>query len=259
MELDRFKDIRMQGSGKFFHRIVMFITYPLRHFFKFMIFTFVGGVILAAIPMSQGVSSRHIVDWYLLRYNKTANTIMNKIKIIEVVKPTSIVPSNPEDKFKEVSAPKIIRKKDTKDTENVKRRVFRRPPIKLDISEQKAEVSQTPQPPLFDKISYTKNENSNLAYEETPKEIQGTAFVFSANEMAIGNYYIILYGIYINPEKHDEAKAFAYMKELADGKKLTCKIIAYTPDNIATGFCFLDGHSLNKNLIDAGFAENTSL
>ena len=70
---------------------------------------------------------------------------------------------------------------------------------------------------------------------------------------------MILYGIYTDPAKYNQDDANQYLKELADGKILECKILAYTYRNIATGVCFLDGRSVNRNLVDAGFADNVAL
>ena len=56
-----------------------------------------------------------------------------------------------------------------------------------------------------------------------------------------------------------ENKANVYLKELADKKTLECEIVAYTYQNHATAICFLDGMSINQNLVDAGFATDVAL
>lgn len=106
---------------------------------------------------------------------------------------------------------------------------------------------------------YRRDDTLPLVYEDTPQTVKGETFVFSANEISVGNTYIILYGIYTDPEKYNQDDANQYLKELADGKMLECKIVAYTQHNIATGVCFLDGRSINQNLVDAGFADNVAL
>lgn len=106
---------------------------------------------------------------------------------------------------------------------------------------------------------YRRDDTLPLVYEDTPQTVKGETFVFSANEISVGNTYIILYGIYTDPEKYNQEDANQYLKELADGKMLECKIVAYTQHNIATGVCFLDGRSINQNLVDAGFADNVAL
>lgn len=106
---------------------------------------------------------------------------------------------------------------------------------------------------------YRRDDTLPLVYEDTPQTVKGETFVFSANEISVGNTYIILYGIYTDPEKYNQDDANQYLKELADGKMSECKIVAYTQHNIATGVCFLDGRSINQNLVDAGFADNVAL
>lgn len=106
---------------------------------------------------------------------------------------------------------------------------------------------------------YRRDDTLPLVYEDTPQTVKGETFVFSANEISVGNTYIILYGIYTDPEKYNQEDANQYLKELADGKMLECKIVAYTLHSIATGVCFLNGRSINQNLVDAGFADNVAL
>lgn len=282
MEMDHVKDMRVKGAGKFFYGLVMLITYPLRHFFKFIGFILVSTVFLAAVPMSQGVSYRHVLDWYLLRYQDAEDKLSGQIKVFELDVPADDNPA----RFKEVSAPKIIRKAQHKSPDDVRRRVFKRPPIKLpqeDIPQassglvasntvmpvKKSRVIE-PEKPLptirqdqsetempAPTIQYRKDLSLDLMYEETPKEVIGKTYVFNAGEMAVGDAYIILYGIDI--KKENDAKGFLYLKELADGKELSCMIVAYTKENIPTGICFLDGRSINRNMVDAGFADNIAL
>ena len=86
MKFESLKSLRLKGIGKFIHSVFMFLTYPFRHGFKFLGLLFVGIVILAAIPMSQGVSYKHIFDWYMLRYDQ----IETKINTEKRAKPEAI-------------------------------------------------------------------------------------------------------------------------------------------------------------------------
>ena len=299
MELDRLKDIKLHGVGKIVHILVMIITYPLRHFFKFLAFLIVFVVILAAIPMMKGVRYTDIPDWYLLRYDEIEkNTVGN------VTEPSKVQPLHPvTEEIKEVSAPKIIRQEPTKiptaEPGPGRRQAFRRaemqePQTDNDIKAPRqypvmkikpAEDVVRPQrfgvspaisenisgvkssgirkdvsvPHPEDNLHYRKDENLPLVYEEDPAKVSGQAFVFSANELSVGNTYIILYGVFTDPRKYNQDQAHQYMKELADGKMLVCRIVAYTYQNIATGICFLDGQNINQNLVDAGFADNIAL
>ena len=106
MKFESLKSLRLKGIGKFIHSVFMFLTYPFRHGFKFLGLLFVGIVILAAIPMSQGVSYKHIFDWYMLRYDQ----IETKINTEKRAKPEAIerevkTKVRKEFKFKETAAP----------------------------------------------------------------------------------------------------------------------------------------------------------
>lgn len=130
-------------------------------------------------------------------------------------------------------------------------------PVKLPAM-QPAKAAEV-KPELPASRYYRRDDTLPLVYEDTPTTVEGETFVFSANEISVGNTYIILYGIYTDPEKYNQDEAGQYLKELADGKMSECKIVAYTQHNIATGVCFLDGRSINQNLVDAGFADNIAL
>ena len=298
MELDRLKDIKLHGVGKILHMLVMIITYPLRHFFKFLAFLIIFVVILAAIPMMKGVRYTDIPDWYMLRYDEIEkNTVEN------VIKPVEVQPQQPaEEDLKEVSAPKIIKQEPLPAAEPGpgRRQAFKRaggqepqtdnntkaarqyPVMKIKPAENAIRPQQPEAfPPAAennagslipsgvhenvpvlhpeDNLHYRKDENLPLVYEDEPAKVSGQAFVFSASEMSVGDTYIILYGIYVDSRKYNQDKAHQYMKELADGKMLVCRIVAYTYQNIATGICFLDGQNINQNLVDAGFADNVAL
>ncbi len=306
MHLDRLKSIRIHGLNKLFHVLFLGLTFPLRHPFKFLSLLFVCLVLLASIPMMQGVSYRHIIDWYLLRNDKIEANQVSKPQVLSENKPVA------EEKsvFKEVAAPKIIRKENAiednmlngekvnveTNTEKspVKRRAFKKighAPRRITLENLQMPASAVPPPSIADKKTvenavavlkeaqptvknpveekpaeynagssyYRKDESLPLVFEEEPKDISGKAFVFSANELSVGNDYIILYGIYTNPQKYNHDKAHQYMKELVDGKPLKCKIVAYTYHNMATAVCFLNGRSINQNLVDAGYADNVAL
>ena len=62
-----------------------------------------------------------------------------------------------------------------------------------------------------------------------------------------------------NEEKYNPDEAAEYLKELAEQKHIECDIVAYTYQNYATALCYIDGKSINQNLVDAGFADNIAL
>lgn len=303
MELDRLKTIRLHGFGKFFHRVFMVLTYPLRHIFIFATCVVIFLAVLIALPLFFGVSVNHVADWYMLKCdeNNICTEIQDKIE--------NAVKKEP----KEVSAPKIVRNVPAEETEAMKesRRVFKKAtavelpqasepevkpkkqykvmnikknppisraevmPVAVKAENKPVETAEKEQNNLpvennalntaetetvLPASQYYRRDNSlPLVYEDTPQTVKGETFVFSANEISVGNTYIILYGIYTDPEKYNQDEAGRYLKELADGKVLECKIVAYTYHDIATGVCFSEGRSINRNLVDAGFADNVAL
>ena len=305
MDLVRLKSIRLHGLSKFFHKVFMVLTYPLRHIFIFSTCVIIFLAVLIALPLLFGVSVNHVGDWYLLKCDE--NHICTEIQE-KLEKAVKTEPS-------EVSAPKIIRNKPVEENEAIKesRQVFKKAPLpdvsdtpeaenkpkkqykimnikktppisRVEVMSAPVKVESKNEPTELIKVSepvelpamqpakaaevkpelpasryYRRDDTLPLVYEDTPTTVEGETFVFSANEISVGNTYIILYGIYTDPEKYNQDEAGQYLKELADGKMSECKIVAYTQHNIATGVCFLDGRSINQNLVDAGFADNIAL
>lgn len=333
MQIDHIKDMKIKGFGKVIHRIFLFVTYPIRHVFKFFAYSFVLLVALMAVPMSQGVDHKNVLQWYLNGFNDLKKELPLQT---QTEKNELSAHQKADHHFKEVAAPSVVRQKiqqneqtgrrrrafKTSDNPNIKivqvkderissRRVRRAkkssaqsevefsssnkpavaeskfiPTVKTDLnrkseqtiknlSDTKAQepdkssseirsaeqVQKTDQKPILKDIRsyYRVDKSLPLVYEQTPKEITGTAFVFKPNELSVGNTYMYLYGIYTNPKKYDTQKALTYLKELADGQTLTCRIVAYTRRKIATGVCFINSMSLNQSMVDAGFADNVAL
>lgn len=130
---------------------------------------------------------------------------------------------------------------------------------------QTAEIAQEPEPlteevqELKDKPAYRKDEDLPLVYEDQPQRIKGKVMIFSPNEITVGKTYLILYGIYTNPQKYDVKAAEKYLTKLVRGKTVECDLVAYTYQNLPTGVCYVNGQSLNQKLVDAGFADNVAL
>ena len=329
MDFESLKGIRLQGIGKAIHRFFLIITFPLRRGFLFIGLLLVFIVAMAAIPMSQGVSYKHIIDWYLLRYDdvkmKTTSKINAKPEAIErklknKIKKKINKETKKEErktfKFKETAAPDRrnisddLKKKmgDISDksafsaqkTESAKRKTLnvKQSAIVRDTSVKKVwkrkdgpffaklaeknniqpdavplhttlQFKADPVIPDSDlvvkylgvkqKLEYRKIDTLPLTYEETPEHVEGKTIVLGPNDLIVGDKYIILYGIYTDAQKQDYEKANVYFKELADQKQVECEIVAYTNQNHATAICFLEGKSINQNMVDAGFATNVAL
>ena len=80
----------------------------------------------------------------------------------------------------------------------------------------------------------------SLEYLDYPHELVGKTKVHNANEIEINGQFVLLYGVYVHPLTVQGGKATAYLKDLIEGKEVTCGVVAYTEQNIATGICYYD-------------------
>lgn len=98
-----------------------------------------------------------------------------------------------------------------------------------------------------------------LVYLQTPKDIVGKAVINNANELKIGEVYILLYGIYVNPKTTQGMKAKTFLETKTKDKEVKCSIVAYTYQNVATAICFVGNENLNKALVDMDLTKNVAL
>ena len=106
------------------------------------------------------------------------------------------------------------------------------------------------------KVLYHKLDDAGLEYLNAPLYVSGEAVVYGPNEIYIGETYVYLYGIDTDEIKYDAKKTTEYLRDLVALKNVTCQIVAYTPENIASAVCFVDGKMLNRLLIDEKMADN---
>jgi hypothetical protein len=279
MELDHIKDIKIRGVWKFFYGILLFVTYPLRHFFLFLISLIIIGCVLLAIPLFFRVPVQDVPTWYLQKTQALFGVAEIRVKPIDVPK---LRPSA-DDRFKAVSAPRVIRKNPSDRTNQIRREGFKRPLTVLPEAAQNQKDGSThsqiqkakphfvrpnpqnikltvkEQPNGTIDMSYRKDPTLPLIYEDKPVDIRGRTIVFNASEMAVGETYVILYGIAPDPESSKAREGFEYLKNLVEGKEISCRIVAYTRSSIATGICVFDDINLNRHMVERGFAENMSL
>ena len=287
MELDRFKDIKIHGVAKFFHWVFMTLTYPLRHPFRFLVFLLAVALAFLAVPLSQHVPLKDTISWYFVHKQDVLVTPQPKRtlpqpKVLhqptfddddsasEILPPPAPVEPEPKQYLPMKLPSKWLGKTEeiepSEQAEPLSEELQTLPAPEVEVSaeaEQKVSAqSELPAEALQEpvaKLAYRKDENLPLVYEDQPKQINGKAMIFSPNEMTVGKTYLILYGIYTNPKKHNVKAAEKYLTELVRGKTLTCDLVAYTYQNLPTGVCYLDGQSLNQKLVDAGFADNVAL
>ena len=100
---------------------------------------------------------------------------------------------------------------------------------------------------------------SSLKYLDYPYEITGQATVHDNNEIEVNGEFIIMYGIYMHPYTVQGGQATQYLKDLIENKVVTCGIVAYTTQNIATGICYYGGENLNRSMVIKGLTKNVAL
>ncbi len=105
----------------------------------------------------------------------------------------------------------------------------------------------------------SEEEGSRLRYLDEPVEISGEVTVYNANELEVGGTYLFLYGIYANPQDARGVKGGVFLKDALKGETVTCRILAYTADDVATAECFVEGISINDVLVERGFSDRVSL
>lgn len=286
MELDRLKDIKLHGAAKFFHVVFMVLTYPLRHPFRFVFFAAAVALALAVVPLRQGVAWRDVLKWYMPVPETSVSDVavakpksQHKLPYPHVASQPVVAPE-PDDspllpppsevklpkQYKPMKLPESWQARESVQAEKVleedKQVVVQEPQANVEVlvapsSEIAPKIEQKTKP--MPKPAYRKLDTLPLVYEEKPKRIRGKAMVFSPNELTVGKTYMFLYGIYTDPQKHGMVAAEQYLTDLVRGKRLECDLVAYTYDNLPTGVCYIDGRSVNQNMVDAGFADNIAL
>ncbi|MDD4556732.1 MAG: hypothetical protein PHE89_05365 [Alphaproteobacteria bacterium] len=101
--------------------------------------------------------------------------------------------------------------------------------------------------------------SKSLVYLRVPKDIQGKAEIINANEIKVDGAYILLYGIYVNPNTVVGQDAMKYLQEWTNNKEVKCSVVAYTFQNVATAVCFVGEENLNKTLIRMDLTKNVAL
>ena len=125
----------------------------------------------------------------------------------------------------------------------------------VQVKEKKMIVQKTNVPEL----KYQKRDDLDLSYYQTPKHISGEAIIYGANELYIDDTYLYLYGIYTDPNIHNEGQARSYLRSLIAGQNVDCYIVAKTKDDIATAICFSANKNINEHMVRAYLADNVAL
>ena len=107
---------------------------------------------------------------------------------------------------------------------------------------------------------YVKLRSEDLSYMENPEILEGDARVIGPNSMYVDGEFVFLYGIYSHPRRHDVDAAVQYLKNITQGKKVGCAVVAYSKKTqSATALCFVNGVFINRLLTEHNLAKNIAL
>lgn len=291
-------EMRMSGFSGLIHKLVMLITWPLRHW-KFLLISILVLVIVAvAVPLISGAKLTEIPAWYQAKMthpfltviknnvanitqsteqkiSESVNSVKDKVQQIapEVIKP-AVKEENKKEKIrftawnvakfnkaKYQQKPQPAQKIKLKSPTfaEIKEEVIPQKQKNVKIETPKEEVSE----PYYEgKLAdyYTVRHDLDLIYLTESEKLYGQVDVVGANSLYINNTYVYLYGIYTNPDIYNEQTAQLYLEKLIDNQPVHCDIVAYsTQSQTPTALCFLNGKLLNQELVDAQYAANVAL
>ena len=235
-----------KGWAKFFHRLFLFVTFPLRKPW----WTLLIVLVLFLAPTFQGVKPAEVHLWYWNHIKSSseqvsdkvagkAKEIMEEIPQVVDVEPASSAKSP---KVKVVDIP----------VKSSGRRMFERAKSAPVVVREAKPVEAKEKKPASQK-------KLNLVYLEEPKTVSGPAEIINANEVVVGGVDMFLYGIYSDPKSEKGKKAEEYLRQTTQGQQVSCTITAYTYQGIATGICSVGDIRLNYELVNKGYSKNVAL
>ena len=243
-----------KGWAKFFHRLFLIVTFPLRRPWWFLLIL----VLMFLAPTFNGVKPAEVHLWY---WSKIKQFFVSTTDKAQKIFPSTVNVSTPKSATKPQKVQVIDRHTKTSGRKMFERAksapVVVRTQINAKIEPKKSVVA------IQEKNkSIVKSENKRnlkLKYLSEPKKVSGKAIIQNANELIINEEYVFLYGIYAEPNSENGIKAETYLRSETEGKTVECMINAYTYQNIATAICSASGVELNRELVNLGYSKNVAL
>lgn len=270
---------KISGFPGALHKIVMFVTYPFRKPLRCLFFLAALGALVYFIPVLYGVKPEKVYDWYV----DLAHDVNEQIIIPHNRKGTdTLVEADVRPAAREVrrqmfakasgQAPQRVdvlanQASDVVNINDIRRASEEVPAHRLPVAEsvepeyKMPETVVQPVNVLPDAFDYREHfgEFDSLDYLDKAVEVKGTAKVFNANELTVGDTYIFLYGIFSNPLNERGVRAGVFLKSLVKGEEVRCEILAYTKDGgVATAECYVDDVDINRLLVAKGFSDKVS-
>lgn len=239
-----------KGWAKFFHRLFLFVTFPLRKPW----WTLLIVVILFLAPTFRGVKPAEVHLWYWKHIKNSSLQVKEKVTEKVTDKAKEIMEEIPQVVDVEpVSQPQAPAAKVVDmPVKSSGRKMFERAKSAPVVVRETEPIEAKEKPPVLQK-------KLNLEYLDEPKTISGPAKIINANEVVIGGIDMFLYGIYSDPKSANGKKAEEYLRKTTQGKEVSCVITAYTYQKIATGICTVGDIRLNYELVNKGYSKNVAL
>ncbi len=279
MALKKKKDEDLKKIGGvigFFHRIIMFLTYPFRKPLRFLLFLAVIGAIAYCVPVYYyKVEPKNIQDWYQGLFD----TVKEQVALPQNLKGTdALVEVEEQPTAKDVrrqmfmkasgNSPQTVdvlakESQDVVDIKDIRRAGEEAEAFKLPVAvvTQPVEVVEPEEEEVDEEFDYNKHygEYSTLDYLNEPITVSGEAIVHNANEMTVDGNYVFLYGIYANPKDGRGVRGKVYLKNFVQSEIVRCDILAYTKgEAVATAECYVGDVDINRLMVENGFSDRVS-
>lgn len=247
-----------KGWSKFFHRLFLFVTFPLRKPIKFVALLFVLAILYIA-PTFFGVKPVDLNSWHLSNLKWSASEVSKKASdaVSQAPMPNTIKPVAIEPKTKVIDI-----KAKTSGRKMFERAKSAPVVIKQDVADVDQPKSVSTTQTVEAKNQGLKGEATkklDLVYLQQTKTISGKAVVVNANELKIEGIDMFLHGIYVDPYSEKGIEALKYLQDTIAENIVSCEVIAYTKQSIATSICKIGNINLNKELVEKGFSKNVAL
>lgn len=251
-----------KGWFKFFHRLFLFITFPLRKPW----WTLIILLVMFLAPTFTGVKPAEVHLWYWSLLKKSSVQVSDKAKtIIAEIPKVEIVDVEPKSvKMVEVQKKSSGRKmferaKSAPIVKTIQTNSNELPIIPDNVVEEKDVIVEKQYVPSVAVEQTEPQKKLDLVYVDEDKKIIGMAIVINPNEIKVGNTELFLHGIYVYPKSSKGKLAKKFLLDTINGKDVECDIKAYTYQSIPTAICMINGVNINKQLVDLGYSKNVAL
>ncbi len=247
----------LRGWPKFFHRLFLLITFPLRK----PLWTLLILLILFLVPTFRGVKPAEVHLWYWQHFKNSSDaistTVADKAKTITDNLPIAVVSESENQPAKVVEMP--VKKSSRTVFEQAKSAPVVVPEAVQNTVQVVSREPETAVLPANVAQAEPVKKKLPLKYLEKPQTVSGMATIISANELKIGSAEMFMHGIYADPKSANGAAAFEFLYSETLNKNVSCQIVAYTYQGVATAICSVDGMNLNRELINRGLSKNVAL